>query len=365
MSIHESIYDPIAPPVSLPPAHLLLAAHEEPALLTGQRLQIRAFNHRAGELLGLSPAHLGRPVPEVLRKCGACETRTIDALVETAAVSDSESFLPIKLLVGGRPIAGTWSVLPIGYGETDAFWLHRFYVEQSDHVDPARVDFLANVSHELRTPLSALVATTELMLQDYQTLPAVELGTMINLLHRNTRRLEALVSNLLDAAALQNGKLHLRLSSTSVESLLRDASDFVLPLLNSKNQKLETRLGGTLPVLALDARRLVGVLVNLLSNASRYGLPNEPIRLAVNVERDLVRFSVSQKGPGIPRHEQVQLFQRFYRGTTGEKVSGGSGLGLAIVKEIVEMHGGTVGLVSNPGKTTTFWFTIPLGGDQA
>ena len=182
---------------------------------------------------------------------------------------------------------------------------------------------------------------------------------MIVLLHRNTRRLDSHVSNLIDAAALQNARLQLRRVPTNPHSLIRDASDFVQPLLQIKNQKLDMRLIGHVPALVVDSKRIVGVLTNLLSNASRYGPSGEPVQLLVSGEGTLVRFTVRQRGTGIPKQEQALLFQRFYRASTGETVQGGSGLGLAIVKEIVEMHGGEVGLLSKPG-STAFWFTLPV-----
>jgi signal transduction histidine kinase len=200
------------------------------------------------------------------------------------------------------------------------------------------------------------------MLQEYQSIQPDQLGNMLALLVRNTRRLESLVSNLIDAAGLQNGKLQLRKSAATVQSLVRDAYDFVLPLLDAKHQRLETRTTGEPPVLTVDAKRIVGVLVNLLANANRYGVPNEPIQLLIANEGTFIRFTVRQKGPGIPKEEQALLFERFYRTSSGAAVSGGSGLGLAIVKDIVEMHGGTVGMHSKPGLTTAFWFTLPTDG---
>jgi len=283
----------------------------------------------------------------------------------------AEDYQKIKNTLQGNKIAGEEVLVPVAINGETATWLvksirsrsgslflHRIFL--SSEQEEAKNDFLSNVTHELRTPLTALVATTEVMLQDYKDIPQSELGSMINLLHRNTRRLESLVSNLLDVAAIQNGTLHLRKSWASVESLVKDAIDFVQPLLNSKNQRLEIRTIGETPALFVDQRRIISVIVNLLSNASRYGPPNEPIQLIMANEGTLVRISVRQRGPGIPKNEIAMLFKRFYRASTSDKSPVGTGLGLAIVKEVVELHGGSVGVTSQSGKSTTFWFTLPI-----
>lgn len=371
-------YPPPPVPGAHPPAAALVEALDEPCLLTAPDGTIRTSNAAAREVLALPASAQGTPLRRLLEQRGIAGDACVDELLAQLAEVLGETLVPMRLRVADTYLSLTWKIVPLmtddGPGERSGaqgqspcptlggrpFLLHRLYPHQPEDTDAQRIQFLANVGHELRTPLSALVATTELMLQDHQTLAPDELGHMMGFLHRNTRRLESHVSNLLDAASLQNGRFHLRRSSTQVQTLVRDAVDFVLPLLQVKNQKLETRTFGQPPVLIVDPKRIVGVLVNLLSNASRYGLPNEPIQLLIACEDTLVRFTVRQKGPGIPQHEQALLFQRFYRASAAETQAGGSGLGLAIVKDIVEMHGGTVGLVSKPNKTTAFWFTIPV-----
>lgn len=345
--------------------HMMLESFEQPALITNGEDAIYAFNSEAERALMLSDRTAGHALGDVLSRIAIESERVVSQVSQREATESAEGteFLaPVRIRGVEREVAGMWSMKPLKLGGKESLLLHRFFETSEEEVDRTGLDILANVSHELRTPLSALVATTEVMLQDYQSISMVELGQMIGLLHRNTRRLESLVSNLLDAAGLQNGRLQLRKSANSISALIREASESVIPLLDIKNQRLETKTVGELPVLVVDSRRIVGVLVNLLSNAGRYGLPNEPISLIVVNEKDGVRFTVRQRGPGIPRHEQALLFQRFYRSSAGEKMSGGTGLGLAIVKDIVELHGGTVGLVSRPGRSTAFWFTLPIEG---
>ncbi len=353
-------------PVGMPGLTDVLEALPEPALVTGPDGELLRSNTAAVRVLRLRPADEGRLLTDVIRPLASGDPTGMGEFEQHLVSAEGETVLGVRFELEGTPVSGVWSVAPLQchVGKT-TYRLHRLQLQRHEGADKPTMDFLANVTHELRTPLSALVATTEVMLQDYQTIPVPELGQMIALLHRNTRRLESLVSNLLDAASLQSGKFQLRKSTASPHSLIRDATDFVQPLLLAKNQKLDVRMLGSAPALVVDARRIVGVLVNLLSNASRYGPSKEPIQLLVSGEGTIVRFTVRQRGPGIPKEEQALLFDRFYRASTGESVQGGTGLGLAIVKEIVEMHGGNVGVASKPGKATAFWFTLPVKGDPS
>ena len=106
--------------------------------------------------------------------------------------------------------------------------------------------------------------------------------------------------------------------------------------------------------------RLTQVLVNLLSNASKYGPTDEPIELTLDVPQDVLRVSVADHGSGIPLDERENLFRRFIRLDEENNTQYGVGLGLSVVKAIVESHGGSVGLDERVGGGSVFWFTIPL-----
>jgi len=358
---HQPENESVPPTAPLPGLSEFMAALDEPALLSDPVGRLSLYNTAARQVLCLRPSSIGTPLVSLLvalRGIGEHDT----ALIEThlGAGRDGETILALGCGQAPQTVAGTWSMLTMGREPSGAVWmLHRLYLQKREGLDASQVEFLANVSHELRTPLTAMAAASQVMLQEYQSIPPDQLGNMLALLVRNTRRLEGMVSNLIDAAGLQNGKLQLRKSETTVQSLVREAYDFVLPLFDAKHQRLETRTTGEPPVLRVDAKRMVGVLVNLLANANRYGMPNEAIQVHIANEGTSVRFTVRQKGPGIPREEQSLLFERFYRTSSGAAVSGGSGLGLSIVKDIVEMHGGTVGMHSKPGLITAFWFTLP------
>ena len=114
-----------------------------------------------------------------------------------------------------------------------------------------------------------------------------------------------------------------------------------------------------LPVVLADARRIQQVLVNLLSNATKYGPDGDVIEVRAEPRGGQVRVAVTDHGPGIPPPEQPRLFEAYFRSVVSSRATPGVGLGLAIVKAIVEAHGGQVGVESTPPHGTTMWFTLP------
>jgi two-component system sensor histidine kinase KdpD len=132
-------------------------------------------------------------------------------------------------------------------------------------------------------------------------------------------------------------------------------------LLERRNQNLVTSFPADLPRAEVDPMRLTQVLVNLISNASKYGPLDRPIGLDLLLEdADTLKISVSDQGSGISIQDRESIFHRFIRLDEKDKAQFGVGLGLSVVKAIVESHGGRVGLDARPGGGNIFWFTLPL-----
>lgn len=234
--------------------------------------------------------------------------------------------------------------------------------ERNDGImDRTATEFLSNVSHELRTPLSSLATAIELLSSSYQQMPKDDIGRVLRVVHHSTLHLRNLVENLLNASSIQLGSFHVQPRPTDLGTIVEDAIAFVQPILDKRQQRLRHRMPALLPIVTADARRIVQVLINLLSNASKYGPPGDEIMLAIRRRARQVVISVSENGPGIAGDEQSDIFERFYRSRhNGAEGPQGVGLGLAIVKSIITAHGGKVGVQSELGAGSTFWFTLPL-----
>ena len=221
---------------------------------------------------------------------------------------------------------------------------------------------LANVPHEIKTPLAAIAASLEMLEDQHLHLTPAEQRQLLASIHRSVVRLEYLIDNLLDAPTIQAGQFRVRVEATPLAPILEQAGSFIIPLLEQNQQTLqiEDRTGGML--VQADPVRITQVLVNLLSNANKYGNPMGTIEVTAAVEGKQARVQVHNDGAPIPPEDQKRLFERFARSAQTEHISG-VGLGLAIAKTIIDLHGGEIGLSSSAEQGTTIWFTLPVSNE--
>lgn len=215
--------------------------------------------------------------------------------------------------------------------------------------------FLANVAHEFRTPLSSLAASVELLMDQAPDLSPAELRELLTAVHLGVLGLQTLVDNLLEGASIEAGRFQVFPRPANLGEIIAEAIRMMQPLLDKHGQQLVVELPAATPMVQADPRRTVQVLVNLLSNASKYGPDDSEIAINAALEGKWLRIRVTDQGVGVPPEQQANLFQRFVRsGTSDQKAQYGAGLGLSVVKAIVEAQGGRVGVDG-----ATFWFTVP------
>jgi signal transduction histidine kinase len=225
--------------------------------------------------------------------------------------------------------------------------------------------FLANVAHEFRTPLSALAASTELLLDRTSELSPNELQELLTSLHLGVLSLQTLVDNLLESASIEAGRFRVSSRPSDLGEIIAEAMRTMQPLLDKRGQRLAVELPVAIPVVQADPRRTVQVLVNLLSNASRYGPTHAEIVVGVNTSDRWARVSVADRGPGIPPEYRKILFRRFVPPSPSANTAQyGTGLGLSVVRAIVEAHGGQVGVDDRRSGGSVFWFTLPMADEQ-
>lgn len=222
-------------------------------------------------------------------------------------------------------------------------------------------EYLSSVAHELRSPLAALAASVELLEEPGDGLSRDERSHFVGIVRRNADGLRALVDNLLDLGSLRAGRFRVEPRPTPAAVIVEEAIEDVSPHLEARRQRVTCRIPNPAPVVQADPRRLRQVLVNLLSNAAKYGPEDEEVEVAVELRDGAVRFTVTDRGPGIPPEEQSRLFDSYFRSELTSRAAPGIGLGLAIVKGIVDAHGGRAGVESAPGTGTRFWVELPAG----
>ena len=231
-----------------------------------------------------------------------------------------------------------------------------------DQAGKLKDQFLANVSHELRTPLNSVIGFSDLLLT--MASPESPLTDTqrdyLETIARNGRHLLELINELLDLSKIAAGRMQLRVEPLALDALFREVADTVRAQLEARKHKLAIEpLHETLIVTA-DRGRLRQVLLNLLSNAIKFTTDGGRITLSAQVAGDRVRVAVSDSGIGIAPDDQQKLFQEFVQldGSPSRRYEG-TGLGLALSKRLVELQGGAIGVESQLGKGSTFWFTVP------
>ena len=220
-----------------------------------------------------------------------------------------------------------------------------------------RNSLLSALSHDLRTPLAALLGLSESILLTQPPL-SVQQADMAHTLGEETRRLIALVNNLLDMARIQSGEVRLRLDWHPLEEVVGSAVRATRVALGKR--PVTVNLPPELPLVQIDAVLIERVFANLLENISKYTPPDARVIIAARVTGDKLEVSVADEGPGIPAGKEEALFEKFARGEK-ETATPGVGLGLAICRAIIEAHKGRIHAEPGVAKGARFVFTLPLG----
>jgi two-component system, OmpR family, phosphate regulon sensor histidine kinase PhoR len=236
-------------------------------------------------------------------------------------------------------------------------------VDRLQELDRQKTDFLSTISHELRTPLTSIAGYAEL-LRDGDAGPVTDQMTgMLEVIERNTVRLRALIEDLLMLSRIESGAYRGTVAHIDLAALVGSVARSLRPQADAAELQLDVHTGPhPVPVLG-DEMQLERVVLNLLSNAVKFTPPGGRVLLGLEPapEGDAVLLRVLDTGIGIPEGEQEQLFSRFFRASNAvERAVPGTGLGLSIVRGILEHHGGSLKLTSEPGKGTEVLVRLPL-----
>ncbi|HOC20244.1 MAG TPA: ATP-binding protein [Anaerolineae bacterium] len=230
----------------------------------------------------------------------------------------------------------------------------RDQVQQLQRLEQLQRSFISAVSHELRTPLTCIKTSVDLL---HDATPAVQAELLETITH-HTNRLEALVTDLLESTRLEAGQVTLATQPTDLRRIVERTVMAIAPLMQQKEQHLETVLPNAAVWADVDRRRIEQALTNLLANAHKFTPKGGHVRVTLERRNDELLIAVADDGPGIPREHQVHLFQRFYVIPDGTGKAG-LGLGLYIARQLVELHGGHVWVESSSRRGSTFFLALP------
>jgi PAS domain S-box-containing protein len=231
--------------------------------------------------------------------------------------------------------------------------------ETAEQSNKFKDQFLSTMSHELRTPLNAVLGFSDLLNEERYGPLNDRQRRYVGHIHSGGKHLLRLINDILDLSKIEAGRLHLAIENVSVNACMSEAVDCLRPLSDKKCQTMLVKPSADLSVRA-DSMRFKQILMNLLGNAVKFTPDGGKIELSAQQAGDVVRVAVQDSGPGIPPEEQKLIFEAFYRLRQTGKAAEGTGLGLAITQRLVELQGGSLGLESQPGAGSRFFFTLPL-----
>ena len=263
----------------------------------------------------------------------------------------------------GRSVAALLNATPIRAegGGVESFVITLQDLTPLQELERLRAEFLGMVSHELRMPLTSIKGSADTLLESASELDPAEMAQFFRIIRDQSDQMRHLIGDLLDLAHIETGALSVSPGPAGLADIVDEAKRRFLS--GGGRENLVVELSPELPPVMADRRRIVQVLVNLLSNAARYSPEGSPIRIAAARDDLQVSVSVTDEGRGLSSHLLPQLFRKFSRLDDGERAGGisGSGLGLAICRGIVEAHGGRIWAESEgPGLGARFTFTIPI-----
>jgi len=242
----------------------------------------------------------------------------------------------------------------------------REQLEELKKMDTLKDQFLANTSHELRTPLNGIIGLAESLTDGAAGPLSSAVKKNLHMIVSSGQRLASLVNDILDFSKMKNHELEIRRKPLDIKHM----ADLVLmiskPLLTGKSLVLENAIAEEIPAADADENRVQQILLNLVGNAVKFTHTGS-VRISAQVtDANMVAISVSDTGIGIAADKLETVFQSFAQADASTaREYGGTGLGLSITKQLVELHGGTIRVASEPGKGSTFTFTLPLSDSIA
>jgi len=253
------------------------------------------------------------------------------------------------------------SLVAIAFERASAFEkLSR--AEAARESEQLRSILLDSVTHEFRTPLTAIKASVTSLLGAGKH-SAEEEHELLTIINEESDRLNRLIGEAAEMAQLDANKVEFRFQSAPIRPAIDEALDELKQLL--VQHPMDVRIPADLPPAHMDSAHIKEVLVHLLENAAKYSPAGAPIRITAEAKdtnkNSILTVSVADRGPGIDDFEQSLVFEKFYRGRNQRVQISGTGMGLAICKAIVEAHGGKLGLTSQLGHGSVFYFSLPLG----
>jgi signal transduction histidine kinase len=357
---------PDLPPAPQPKSHKLLqvaftALLDEVLVFSPQTLEISFMNAKAEARVddqGLSRD--GLKFPDIL------PTDNRQVVVEAARNLQRSG---LDSIVFELPLDGSLTELTLKLvreAENEDFFMAILRdISGRENDAKAQAGYIATLSHEMRTPLTSIKGAVDLVTSGrLGGLPAGAVTTL-NVAQRNVDRLLRLTNDILDLEKMDAGKMRVEMEPLPARDLVTEAVQDIQGYAREFDVSVSVDLLAEGGQVMADRARLLQVMANLLSNAIKYSPPGGQVIVRVEQSGDDICVSVQDNGPGVPDHLRSELFEPYHQGPQVQNKVASTGLGLTIAKRIVEAHNGAIGVVSEAGEGSRFYFSIPKMAEKA
>lgn len=316
--------------------------------------KIELVNPEAKELLNIDNKALNQSYQAVIRSYTLIEM--INKVLQThhPANDEIEIYIPSSRYIDVN-------IIPYGPAKENvvSILVLLYDITEIRRLETVRSEFVANASHELRTPVTAIKGFAETLLDGALDNPEIA-NKFITIIANESNRLEVIIDDILELSRVEKQSEPLSIQTFDIVEIANDLVEFFYNNAHEKEINIKVEAEGPIMIYA-DQHRVEQIFINLIDNAINYSTIASEIKISIEQDQELVNFSVSDNGIGIPEEDQKRIFERFYRVDKGRsRNSGGTGLGLSIVRNLVKIMNGTISVDSIVGEGTTFYVSLPL-----
>ncbi len=337
----------------------------DPVIGLDENKKILFANDEALIVTGLKPEQLiGKQAQDVSLMNDLLRTLVKDLVIPESASGESKK-QPIKIFANNKESYFDKEVIDIAIvptGEKQKRHIGHVIILKNitpfKELDFAKTNFIATISHELKTPISSIKMSTQLLEKQQTGVINTEQKQLIDSIKEDSQRLLKITSELLNLSQLETGNIQLNIQKSTPQQILKYAMEAVKTQAEQKKILLLTEIGDNLPDVKADTEKTAWVLINFLTNAINYSPEQSKVTIRITQNGQLVNFSVNDQGKGIEKRYKDKIFDKYFQ--VPGSVKTGTGLGLAISKEFIEAQNGTIGVESEIGMGSTFYFNLNI-----
>jgi signal transduction histidine kinase len=337
---------------------------QDPAIGIDEQKKVLFANDEALKILALKTENLiGKLVQDIAVTNDLMRLLIQDIVVEKPSIVLQK---PIKIYANNKESYFEREIVNIAITPTgEELQKHIGYVIVLKNITPfkeldfAKTNFIATVSHELKTPISSIKMSLTLLEQQQTGTINEEQKQLIDSIKEDSNRLLKITSELLNLSQVETGNIQLNIQQSNPNQILQYAIDAVRNSAEQKQIELSIPKLTVLPLIKADSEKTAWVLINFLTNAIRYAPEQSKITVNIKQFENKIVFSVKDEGKGIDKRYRDKIFDRYFQIPGSSKT--GTGLGLAISKEFIEAQGGAIGVDTELGMGSNFFFSLPIG----